>query len=180
MTKKRNSENFMSKIKFGKVFSWFGIIVCSLISVGLLVCSTFYTLEVANTPVFELNQNEDLMDYVSTINNYSYYETIGTFTDIEDNFEFALFEIILPSMALLFGYILLVFTFKELLGFLKNVKKPKDLLTDKKIQIAQRCVLRTVIALLFILQNLFLWFTITVFLELLNYGFSYSLNNNKD
>ena len=96
------------------------------------------------------------------------------FTDIEDNFEFALLEIILPSMGLLFGYILLVFTFKELLEFLKNVKKTKDLIADKKLQIAQRCVLRTVIALLFVLQNLFLWFMITVFLELLQYGFNYS------
>ena len=68
MTKKRDSENFMSKIKFGKVFSWFGIIVCSLISVGLLVCSTFYTLEVANTPVFVKHDTHDtLEEYIKNV-----------------------------------------------------------------------------------------------------------------
>ena len=178
---KNDKDKFSTIITAVKLGGWIGLIVGCVLSVTIIVCSTSYVLDVANSPISELKQDEVLMDYTSMINSYSYSETIEVFSNITDHFEFALIELVLPSIILLFGSILITIAFKNLLTLVKNVKTPKDLFTDKKHQIVISGLGLSSIALLFISKfNFFLWIAIICVFELFEFVFGYCTKLHKN
>ncbi len=168
------NEKVKSLMKGTKILVWFGIIVFSIISLALIICSTSYSfLGTSNYSIEEIKNNESIISYVSNINNYSYSETIDVISEINNNVGFVVVEIIIPTVFTLFGYILLIISQKQILDLIKNVTDSKALFTNDKKQLLNKILLRTDIALFLVLKNFYIWIGIGMILEVIRYLFNY-------
>jgi len=173
-------EKFKSAITGVKSLVWIGIIIYCIMSLAILVCSTSHFLFAVNSSIDEIKKDEQIINYVSDINNYSYSETIEIMSDFDDVVGFAVIEIILPTVFILFGYILLIISLKEILTLTKNVTDNQSLFTNDKNQLLKKIILRGYIALLFVLSNFILWLGIGVILEIIQYMFNYCVQLTND
>lgn len=176
-------EKFKAIIESAKTFAWIGIIFCCIWSLVITACSTSYSFfSVSNVPIEKIKNDESLMDYISYINNYSYSDTINAMSEINNKFGLVTLKIIIPTAFILFGYILLIITLKEVLDFLKDVTDDKTLYTNEKYKMLQKILLQVYIALLFLLGNILLWLAIGIIIEIIKITFNYcvQLNNDKN
>lgn len=183
MSKKEKEEtkvSFESIIKAMKGSSIVGIVLCCLSCFVIVFCTTIYTIGITEEPITKLKKDQIVMDYVGQLNQYSYSETIHVFSQIDDKVEFVLFELIIPSIILVFGYILLIISLKQLIELIKNVKSKKTLFTEEKYELLKKITLRTDIATLFILGNinLLLWLLVGFLIELIQYLFACSVHES--
>ena len=167
-------EKFKSLITGTKVMVWLGIMLYSIISIAIMVCGIGYSLlGASNYSLEELKNNESIINYVSDINDYNYSETIEIISEYEDIVGFSIFEILLPTLFILFGYVLLIISLKEILDLMKNVNDNQSLFTKEKNRLLKKIILRFYIALLFVLNNFILWLGIGIILEIIEYMFNY-------
>lgn len=179
----QQKNKFKSIIASIKVLSILEIVICCMMFLAIVVCTTSYSLDISKNSIEELQKDEEILDYTSTLNAYSYSGTIEVFKNIDNKTEFIVFELIIPSIFLVFGYILLIISLQNVILLIKNVTDKKSLFTNEKYQLLKKIILRTDIALFFIVGNinLFLWVIIGIFLEIILYLFNYcdELTNNK-
>jgi len=174
-------EKFTEFVRGFNLLVWIFLILTCFVSTTLIVRSTLNSLNVSNSSIEEIKNDELLMDYVSYINNYDYIETTSVFSNIEDKTELVVIEIILPTIIMLFGNVLLIISLKELLDLTKNVTDNQTLFTSDKYQLFKKFILNTIIALFLILKNLIIWLLIVTLFEIIEYVFNYCvyLTNNK-
>lgn len=178
MEKVNKKSDFNTCMRIIKLFSWIGIFVGCFSCLLLLVLSTSYSLSVGDYSLEELRQSDELRYYTSSLNNYTYSETLDVFSNIDNHVEFGVFELVLPSIVLLVGNILLLVSSKKVLDFLKNVKSKKTLFTDEKYEKLQEIVsiLDFTFLCLFFESNLLIWAFITVILTIILYLFRYCVD----
>ncbi len=98
------------------------------------VVSTNYIL---NSSPEEIQNDKLTVNYISNINDYSIEETkeiIGEIGEIGSKTEFLMFEVILPTIAIVLVTILIVILCKKSYDIVKNVKSNKDLFTEKNLK----------------------------------------------
>lgn len=167
-------ENFKSSITGTKVLVWVGIIICTLISLSLIVNSSIYSLEISNYTNEEIKKDELLIDYIAKLNHYDYYEVINL-PEIEDKITFTVIEIILPTAIILLGYIFLIIALKEILDLLKNIIDNKTLFTNEKYKQLNKIILIIDVALLIMLDNFILWLAMGALFEMIKYIIKYCI-----
>lgn len=171
---KTKEEKLKSNIISAKILTWISIIIFSILSFALVIVGTSCSfLSISDYSIDEIKNNESIVNYVSDINNYSYSETLWAISEIDNKIEFAVFEIIIPTIFTLLGYILLIISLCEILVLIKNVNDNKTLFTQDKNQLFKKILLKMYIALLFILSNFILWIVIGIILEIIEYMFNY-------
>ena len=147
---------------------------------AILVLTPSYSVEISNHSIEELKQDENIIDYVSSMNNYDYNETKELILNIEDKYEFMVVELIIPSIFIIFGYFLLIISLKDILTLTKNITIKKQIFTENKYQLLKKMSIRTDIALLFLLNNLFLWVIVGLLIEIILYLFNCCVESQKN
>lgn len=181
MSKKEKDEikvSFESIISAMKGSSIVGIVLCCLSCFVIVFCTTIYTMGILEEPITKLKKDQIVMDYVGQLNQYSYSETVDVFANIESKPAFILHELVISSAFLVFGYVLLIISLKQLIDLIKNVKSKKTLFTEKNYDLLKKIALRTDIATFFILGNinLLLWLLVSFLIELVQYLFACSVH----
>lgn len=172
-------DRLKSNIKWIKTIIWFGIVVSCVIALALIVCGSVYSLGSSIYSIDEIKNDETLINYVSDIKSYSYVETLETFSNIDNKNSFILHEIVMPTLFSLFGYILLIVSFIEILNFIKNLMNNRILSVRSKINSLDKIYFKIFIALFFIINNFVLSFGIVVLFAiryLFNECFQFSKN----
>lgn len=148
--KKEKDERKEKSIKLGfKTISLKNIIfpinLISIVGVVLgfifLILTGFYFVSTTNS-ILNNTSNEILKDrsaimYISKINDYSIEKTekiIDGIGEIGSKTEFLMFEVVLPTIALILIAILIVISCIKSYNIVKNVKSNKDLFTEKKLE----------------------------------------------
>lgn len=169
------NKRFMSRVKIIKTLTMIGIAISCIVSLALVMCSTFYSVEVSNSSMVQIKENKLVINYISKLNNYDYIDCVEAIENFEEFSVGGLVvgEIIVPTLFKLFGLALIVISLKELNDLIHNVTDNKMLFTYEKTDLLRKSLLYAVIGLLFILNNLILWFIIGVIFEVFYYLFSY-------
>ncbi len=141
------------------------------ISIVYLIISTGYfifsTKTVFNNSFEDILKDEMTINYISKINDYSLSDIKDAIEMEADKLPFYLFEIVFPTIILIFVFILSIVLGKKLNNFVRNVKSNKDLFTNKKIEELKkiRNIILDICFLLFLKFNL----TFLIFYALLDF-----------
>lgn len=168
------NEKFKSVIKSLKFFIWFGIICYCLMCFKFIVLSTGYFLEVSNSSIEEIKENESLINYVCDLNNYDYSE-INESIDFDVKEYFIIFEIVLPTIFRLVIGIFLIALLKKILDLIKDVTDNKSLFTNEKNRLLKNVIPKVDFLLLFSL-DFSLWLVMVVIFMMIQYMFNYCVH----
>ncbi len=157
-------------------------IVYLIITLGY---SIFSTKTIFNNTFENILKDDTTVNYILKINDYS------SISDIQNAIEtdgvkttFYLLEIVVPTLIIIFVFILSIILGKKLYNFIKNVNSDKDLFTNKKVEELQkmRSLILDICIFLFLQFNLtFLIFYVLLdfMLEIIIYLFSHCVEKEK-
>jgi len=174
-------ETFKSSINVLRIVVLLGIIICYTMALVVtvqgamnsLLCTSIYSIE-------EIQKDESIIDYISSINHYSYSEILSTMSNINNNVGFAVLEIIVPTIFTLIGWILLIISLKKILDLIKNATDSESLFTKDNNNLFTKIFLFGSIALLFLTGNFIIWLGIVTILEIIQYLFNYCVQITND
>ena len=105
----------------------------SILAILVFIFSIITTLSVANKEASVLLHDNFSMSFISKISASTMEETKLSYMANGGSFTYILFNIILPSIALICAAILVILLCSQILKFIAKINKEKDLFSEKNI-----------------------------------------------
>ena len=168
-----DSDRIMKLKDITRSLKWISILVmifCTIFSLLILVEGTLTTLDFNTKTKEQILNDENIIDYMAKINDYSILDAQKTISEIENSGNktfIMIFDIIIPSLTVLLALGLILAFCKALLDFIKDVKSNKSLFTLEKLNSLKkaRTILLTAFLFFWIVFG-FKYFTIYLVLEI--------------
>jgi len=175
----KEKNKFEKNIKRINKLSIVLIVIYALMSLIAIIKTTTYSLEISKSSINEIKQNESIIEYVSTINSYTYSEIIEINSNIEDKYEYMVLELIIPTIISLTAYIFVIVTLKEIYNLTTKINDKEKLYTEENYNLLKKVIRRTKIGLFFLMRNLISWLFICLLLDAISYLFNSSVELKK-
>ena len=137
-----------------KLIAYLGSFFSSLLIILTFVFGIITSLSVINSTTDSLLSNNYVITFISKINNCSIYDTRVSIMNSDSKLLYALFDIILPVIALIFALLLIILVLNSLIKFVEENNTNNDIFTKNNISILEK-IINIISIVLFITYILF-------------------------
>lgn len=137
--KSTNNIVFTKDIKIiVKILAIMASFIATIVSIFVFVFGIITSLNAANLEKSELLHDNFSVTFISNVNCNTIIETENIIKGYGSKALFIIFDIVLPSIALITVMILLVIFSKQLLDFINSVTKENELFTKDKLNVIEK------------------------------------------